>query len=100
VSAVQTTTEQTQEPASQEKKSSKKKNVSKGLKVKSRGTAVNVKNAPAKKNGERVIIGVNTKKKNSTVVLDKSITDKSNKNAKLIIKDKSYSSKADTKQIK
>jgi len=102
VSAVQTTTEQTQEPAAQEKKSSKKKNASKGLKVKSRGTAaVNVKNGQANKNGERIIIGVNTKKKNSTTVPDKSITDKSsNKNAKIVIKEKLHSSKADIKVIK
>ncbi|XP_015379929.1 PREDICTED: uncharacterized protein LOC107173775, partial [Diuraphis noxia] len=102
VPAVQTTTEQTQEPAAQEKKTSKKKNASKGLKVKSRGTvAVNIKNGLAKKNGERIIIGVNTKKKNSTAVPDKSITDKSsNKNAKIIIKDKLHSSKADIKVIK
>jgi len=98
VSAVQTTIEQTQEPASQEKKSSKKKNPSKGLNVKSRGPAVNVKNVPAKKNGERIIIGVNTKKKNSIAVPDKLTINKSNTNVKTIMKDKLYSSKADMKK--
>ncbi|XP_022177236.1 uncharacterized protein LOC111038442 [Myzus persicae] len=100
VSAVQTTTEQTQEPAFQEKKLSKKKNASKGLKAKSRGPVVNVKNAQVKKNGERIIIGVNTKKKNSIAVPEKLITDKSNENGKTIIKNKLYSSKADTKVTK
>jgi len=94
VSVVQTTTEQTQEPASQEKKSSKKKNTSKGLNAKLRGPAVNVKKAPAKKNGESIIIGVNTKKKSSMAVPDKLIIDKSNEN----VKDKLYSSKADMKK--
>lgn len=100
VSAVQTITEQTQEPAFQEKKLSKKKNASKGLKAKSRGPVVNVKNAQVKKNGERIIIGVNTKKKNSIAVPEKLITDKSNENGKTIIKNKLYSSKADTKVTK
>ncbi|XP_060869694.1 uncharacterized protein LOC132944397 [Metopolophium dirhodum] len=98
VSAVQTTIEQTQEPASQEKKSSKKKNPSKGVNAKSRGPAVNVRNAPAKKNGERIIIGVNTKKKNSTAVPDNRSVDKSNVSVKTIMKDKLYSSKADMKK--
>jgi len=87
VSTVQTTTEQTQESVSQEKKSSKKKNASKGLKVKSRGSAVNLKNTLAKKNDERIIIGVNTKKKNSISVPEKTIIDKSNKNVKTTIKE-------------
>ncbi|XP_025195882.1 uncharacterized protein LOC112595026 [Melanaphis sacchari] len=100
VSTVQATTEQTQEPVSQEKKLSKKKNASKGPKVKSRGpAAVNVKNTLAKKNGERIIIGVKTMKKNSIGVPEKSILDKSNKNVKTTVKDKIYSSKDDMKKI-
>ncbi|KAF0751576.1 Uncharacterized protein FWK35_00023445 [Aphis craccivora] len=93
VSTAQTTSEQTQESVSQEKKLSKKKNASKGSKVKSRGPAVNVKNTLAKKNGERIIIGVNTKKKNSISVPEKTIINKSNKNVKTITKENTIEKK-------
>jgi len=98
VSAVQTTTEQAQESASQDKKPSKQKNAVKGPKVKLRGPAVNGKNTPATKNGERIIIGVNTSKKNSAAVPKKLIIDKSNENIKTTITDKIYSSKTDMKK--
>jgi len=99
VSTIQTTTEQTQEPVSQEKKLSKKKNASKGPKVKSRGPVVNIKNTLTKKNNEKIIIGVNTRKKNSISVPEKSIKDnKLHQNVKTSIKDK-YSSKDDMKKV-
>lgn len=73
VSTVQTTSEQTQDHVSEEKKSLKKKRLNKGLKVKSRVSdtrPVIDKNAPTK-NVEK-IISVKTNKKNPDALIHKS----------------------------